>query len=176
MRTAQHGNGGHGPRGLSRQWLTRLLVCGLLVFIGACADPGTGGSGVPTASVQTGTDPAAGSQGGVPTAGITAPALQKMTGIIESVSYSADGQSAGASTAASGQQVPAGLVVNGTRFALADASITGADGSARPATDLQAGVRVTISYSPQSDLQAAAVTASGPAVAAVSVQIELPGG
>jgi hypothetical protein len=168
----------------SRRWLRQIVVLLLAVsIISACGDPGTGGSGVPTANTGAtdnvsgrpgsgnaeapapggGTTPAQGSNGnsntGVTpdtspvTAPVVTPALSFTYGVIAAIG-----------TTFISVPPHSEVQVSGVRFDLSLAVLTGEDGSARTVDQLLAGVPISLGYSASADLAGAAVGAAGAAV------------
>ncbi len=154
------------------RWVAPLLVA---VICGACGDPGTGGSGVPTATTGTGSNTSNAPVTGTgatnqpaPTTD-TAPAPAQGTGGLINTPLSASQASTygiiEVPPAGNTSGIPSGEIsVKGIRFDSRSAMLIGSDGLSRTAERLLPGVPVLFIYSASADLAAAAAGASGAAV------------
>jgi hypothetical protein len=151
-------------------WVTVSLS---VVLASGCGDPGTGGSGVPTAA--TGTDSSTGS--GTTTANPAAPTnpgagtattpAQGTSGSTNTNLAPVSGTSFGVIElpgVTSPTPVAIEIRVTAIRFELSSAVLEGPDGQARGADRLLPGVPIRLSYAPDADLAAAAIGATGAAV------------
>ena len=154
------------------RWVALLLVAAIC---GACGDPGTGGSGVPTASngngSTTGTAPVTGTGATNQPAPSTdgAPTPAQGTGGLANGPISATQTSTYGVTevppAGNAMSKPTGEIrVTGIRFDIRSAILLSSDGLSRSADRLLPGVPVRLIYSANADLAGAASGASGAAV------------
>ncbi len=151
-------------------WVTVSLS---VVLASGCGDPGTGGSGVPTAATGTDSSTASGTTTANPAAP-TNPGAGTATTPAQGTSGSANTNVAPVSGSSFGiiespgvtspAPVAVEIRVAGIRFELSSAILEGLDGQARGADRLLPGVPIRLSYSPGADLAAAAIGASGAAV------------
>ncbi len=168
----------------SRGWFRQLAVLLLAIsIIGGCGDPGTGGSGVPTANTGatdnassrpgsgnaaapapgSGTTPTQGSNGNSNT-GVTPVTSPVAAPVVTPALAFTYGVIAASGTTPISVPPPYEVQVAGVRFDLSLAVLTGEDGSARTVDRLLAGVPISLGYSASADLADAAVGAAGAAV------------
>ncbi len=176
----------------SRTFTARFVVLLFAVTLcGACGDPGTGGSGVP--SVASGTNstannganseaPGTGSGVASPTAPLTdasTPPTQGTSGAVSTPAAEPSTYGIVESPLNGGLSAQPGIEIRvaGIRFDITSAVLVGTDGQSRNADRLQAGVPIRLSYASTADLAAAAVGANGPAirVSRVTLVDPLPG-